>query len=111
MNPDLQPLVNKLIKTFSFVPSQYFHGEIICALEDKLNICFDFYKNGPYDKSIVNNVEYEIYLQHYNDIAHIIYGQNNYYKNNFYDKKSMEIIDFIEDYFEEEYKLKFYIDE
>jgi len=111
MDPNLQPLVEKLIETFSFVPSQYIHGEIYCDINNKLGLCFEFYKNGPYDRSIVDKVEYEIYHQHYDDITHIIYGKNKYYKNNFYDKKNIEIMDFIEDYFEEEYKLKFFIDE
>jgi hypothetical protein len=111
MNRDLRPLVEKLIENFSFVPSQYFHDEIFCALEDKLDLCFEFYKNGPYNKSIVvDTVEYEIYRQYYDDITRIIYGKHNYYKNNFYDKKSEEIIDFVEDYFEENYKLKLFIE-
>ena len=110
MNPNLQPLAEKLIEKFSFVPSQYFHGEIFCDLEEKLDLCFKFYKNGPYEESIVDDPKYEIYMQYYNDISHIIYGINNYYINNFYDKKSMEIMNFIEDYFTEKYKLKLFID-
>ena len=111
MNSYLISLAKSLIYNFSFVPSKYLYDHIIHELNTKLKHIYNYINNGPYD--VITEIEsnnYEMFMQCYDDIAYIIYGHNKFYTQKFYNKKSEEIMTFIEDHFYLKYKLKlFYI--